>query len=100
MPPSCTFTVSYNREKQVMRTSWHDSDPFIFVCPNNSEDISKAILNNLTQQWDAATMASLGLSNLLQKDKLAIVEELGNRLPATNDFAFSCEQLLEILHVL
>lgn len=97
MQSSSTFSVSYYRNKGVMRVSWRDSDPSIFACPNDTTNISEAILTNLTQQWDASVMNEIGLSNLLGKNTADVADALGKQLPQADEFSFSGQELVEIL---
>jgi len=100
MPSSNSFSVFYDREKQVMRVAWRESDPSFFACPNDNRDISKAILSNLTQQWDASVMREVGLSHLVGKNTADVVDALSERLPQDMKFSFSGVELAEILKAL
>lgn len=91
------FSVSYYRAKGMMRVAWREDDPSFFACPNDNEDISRAILANLTQQWDASVLNELGLSNLLGMNIEDVAEALGEQLPKAEEFSFSGPELVEIL---
>lgn len=106
------FSVFYSRKKGVsprsspspdtgvMRVMWGENDPCIFVCSDTPVEIGRAILANLTQQWDASVMTRLGLSNLGEKNIEDVAEALGARLPAADEFTLTQNDLVEILKAL
>lgn len=100
MPVASEFSVSYYRkdgENGVIHVAWKKDDPSFFACPNDNRDISRAILANLTQQWDASVLNELGLSNLLGMSIVDTAEALGKQLPRADEFSLTGPELVEIL---
>jgi hypothetical protein len=97
MKTPTNFVISYDRSQGVLCISLHASDSSFVVCPNDNRQIARAILANLTEQWNRTVLTNLGLSNLLGKNTEDVVIFLSNHLPSTLTFEFSSEELVNLL---